>query len=114
MGCFKIKYLENNSPQLSNLNERQSYIDIKVINSSKVSTQRDTVIESINTNDETHDDIVGETAIKIGYDSKWNSECCTGDEVREENNHSIKRDRDELFCETDSKRSKLFEDINNA
>jgi hypothetical protein len=48
------------------------------INSANASAPTDTVIEPIITNDEKHDKLVAETVIKIVYDSKWNSEYCTG------------------------------------
>jgi hypothetical protein len=57
---------------------------------------------------------IGDIPLNIVYDSNCNNDYSTGYGVREESGYSIKREHDELFYGADSKRPKLFYDINNA
>ena len=70
--------------------------------------------ESNNTKEEIQIESVGDTPVKIVYDTKWMNDYSTGYELKEENNYSIKREYDKLFYGTDSKCPKLFNDVNDV
>ena len=71
----------------------------------------DTVNEPNNTNVKKHIEPVGDTKVKITYDSKWIHDYSTDYELGEENSYTMKREHDELFYGTDLKCPKLFNDI---
>jgi hypothetical protein len=93
------------------------YKDELMENEAQVSviTTIDYIVNKPNsTKDEMQIEPVGDTPVKIVYDSKWMNDYSTGYELREENNYSIKREHDKLFYGTDSKCPKLFNDVNNV
>jgi hypothetical protein len=61
-----------------------------------------TVNEPNNSKDETHIESVGDTPVKIVYDSKWDNDYSTAYDLRKESSHNIKREYNELFYGTDS------------
>jgi hypothetical protein len=98
-------------------NITNEYKDKLMENKAKVNnitTIDQTVNKQNNTKDETHIEPAGDTPVKIVYDSKWNNDYSTGNELREKSSYNVKREHNELFYGTDSKCPKLFNDINNV
>jgi hypothetical protein len=89
------------------LKENESQVNV-------ITTIDHIVNEPNNIKDKTHIEPVGDTPVKIGYDSKWINDYSSDYELREESSYTIKREHDELFYGIDSKCPKLFNDTNDV